>query len=623
MFAFVTTVGNLLKMDLGERPNFNQNKREMRIPLYQREYKWSDEKITGMIQDINSRDKFLGNIIFDELSDHYEIADGQQRITTCLLILVALYNHYEGSPIEQSSIKSFITPINQQLILKNESIGVFIAENNNKLSLSINESNDCYKQKEDFERAYNVVLSNLNKIAEQGDIRTFKNKLLDCKFLVLINDQHTNSNPIEQIFLDINEKAMLLEPEDIFKGHCFEKFSDANYNDLRNTWVDLKIQAVLFRQFGFKDLSEYIYLFILEAEDINVSKNLTLNGKHYLDDKTMDEIANILENMINYGKAVTKISSNIDSDSYRLIDVCPNASNYQNTQDHFILKRMLRNMFLNSNAKYQKLPVFYLIFKLYYDEELRKTIPYDAFKRIVTNLYIYNYVFAYLGGQKKSKKLIDHSIKDSLCSSDRTLQKIIDAAKALRNNELESIDLRDGNKRPGIYLVFSVIDFYDAQDNWMKNIYYESSGCLFNIEHFIIPNHKKKIVKWISNTNSFEIKLSREMVSKNKKILANFVIINRTLNEQMGHNDIVEKIVMIQEWFSARKQPVPKHIQLYIDHISTSTGYNKLKELKANGDGEEVIKQAYIDFLDEYFSDDMQNKLYSSLNSAFKAAFTN
>ena len=84
----------------------------------------------------------------------------------------------------------------------------------------------------------------------------------------------------------------------------------------------------------------------------------------------------------------------------------------------------------------------------------------------------------------------------------------------------------------------------------------------------------------------------------------------------MGHNDIVEKIVMIQEWFSARKQPVPKHIQLYIDHISTSTGYNKLKELKANGDGEEVIKQAYIDFLDEYFSDDMQNKLYSSLNSA-------
>ena len=85
MRAFVTRVCDFFKLDTGKadiEKNFREDKRELRIPLYQREYKWENEKIRALILDIKRQHKFLGNIILDEVVDCYEIADGQQRITT-------------------------------------------------------------------------------------------------------------------------------------------------------------------------------------------------------------------------------------------------------------------------------------------------------------------------------------------------------------------------------------------------------------------------------------------------------------------------------------------------------------------------------------------------------------
>ena len=160
MYAFVTSLGKLLKLNTEkEAPNnFVQTKRKMVIPLYQREYKWPNEKICGLINDINLRDKFLGNVIMDELDDRYEIADGQQRITTCLLILIGLYNYHQGSPLEQENIKQYIMPINNRPVLVNDSIGDFVSEEAGMLSLSIKDEQDCYCQKSDFSRAYSVIV---------------------------------------------------------------------------------------------------------------------------------------------------------------------------------------------------------------------------------------------------------------------------------------------------------------------------------------------------------------------------------------------------------------------------------------------------------------------------------
>lgn len=113
MRSFISKIEHFYKLNTntpGEK-HFSPGIHELRIPLYQREFKWTKEKIAELIRDINSRDKFLGIIILDERSTHYEIVDGQQRIITCYLALLCLYNLYSGHSREQSSIDTLLRPL--------------------------------------------------------------------------------------------------------------------------------------------------------------------------------------------------------------------------------------------------------------------------------------------------------------------------------------------------------------------------------------------------------------------------------------------------------------------------------------------------------------------------------
>ena len=66
------------------------------IPVYQREYKWGKEEALELIEDIRSymdvdgEELFLGNLIFEKAKDQRTyVVDGQQRLTTILLLLIA------------------------------------------------------------------------------------------------------------------------------------------------------------------------------------------------------------------------------------------------------------------------------------------------------------------------------------------------------------------------------------------------------------------------------------------------------------------------------------------------------------------------------------------------------
>lgn len=366
MKAFVVKFKQLFRMDTGSQGdtvNFNMNKRRLLIPLYQREYTWTDEKIVTLVNDIKRCNKYLGNIILDEGETCYEIVDGQQRITTCFLTLACLYNKYVGKKKEQTALKRLIKPYDE-FILQNDSVGDYISEIKGKLFLTIEENNDVYYQANDFKRAFETISKEIDKLENHEKILEFKRKLLDCEILVLINDQHDNTHPVEQLFLDINEKAQLLQVEDIFKGHCFENYEEFFHNDLRTLWIQLKKCAMGFKKFGFADASQYIYLYLLEEEGYSIPANLTLRGKHYLDGMNMDETESILKEMINYGQANLEFYDHLSNTDYRFADLCENSYKYRNTNDHLVLKQMCKIMLESTTAQYQKLPLLYFIHSL-------------------------------------------------------------------------------------------------------------------------------------------------------------------------------------------------------------------------------------------------------------------
>jgi hypothetical protein len=198
--------------------NFAADTRHFLIPMYQREYKWDKHKIQCLIRDIANHEKFLGIIILYENDSAHEIVYGQQRITTCLLLLMAMYNLYGDHPREQQSILKLMQPYDHAFVLSNDSVGRFIDVSGGQMRLCIDTANDIYYQKSKFEAAYEVVYNLLSEMKNDGTLRAFQQKLRDCEVLVMVNQTHTGTQPIEQVFLDINEKSQLWDVEDIFKN---------------------------------------------------------------------------------------------------------------------------------------------------------------------------------------------------------------------------------------------------------------------------------------------------------------------------------------------------------------------------------------------------------------------
>ena len=160
MRACIVKIGELFELAEQTSNNvqlFDKNKRRLVIPAYQREFVWTIDKIDVLLRDIAQRDKFLGNLILDEKESCYEIVDGQQRITTCFLTLVSLYNYYAGKPKSQQWLKKFLKPVNG-FCLENESLGEYLSEDNNTVNLHIDPKKDVYFQQGTFEQAMQKIL---------------------------------------------------------------------------------------------------------------------------------------------------------------------------------------------------------------------------------------------------------------------------------------------------------------------------------------------------------------------------------------------------------------------------------------------------------------------------------
>ena len=620
MISFVLKVSELFSMNsgLGDNSNFKANKHRLVIPVYQREYKWEDERINSLLSDIEQNSKFIGNIILDEADNKYEIVDGQQRLTTCFLAFVALFNHYSGHQIEQEMIKRYLTPFDT-ILLENDSIGNYLVLSEGKYYLCITGTSDIYGQEDDFSRAYQQIEKFIYSLGDNSRIIQFKNKLLDSKLLVLINDQHDTSHPVEQLFLDINEKAQLLKLEDIFKGHCFEKFDAPYYPILRNKWAEIKKNANKFKRFGFEDTSEYIYAFLLETDNSSLPKNLKKSGKHYIEDKTMDETDSLLDEMIAFGSRVNHFYDNLKSTDYRFEDICNNSHEHRNTPDHLGLKQMCLAMLEQAGANYQKLPFMYFIQYVLGSDSIQNTLQHSDLKRIITNLYIYTSLFI-LSGNKKSKACIDQSVRDAL-NSDSQIPNTIGAAKKLRNEFLERFVINNSYSFEKMSFLYSVIDNYSSNCNWLNLIYAIENH--HNLEHFIIPQKNKGVIRWENGNSSFNIEPDYNLVKLYRNHLVNHLIMDVDLNGNLKNFDIVYKIKRIKEWYSTPNATMPKHIESVIEFIEGMPEYVALKEAKEHNDNVDIIKNKYRAFISAYFDSEKVETNKKRITELFLGSFQN
>src|SRR5215213_2892300 len=80
------------------------------VPDYQREYVWTEKEVLQLLEDIdeqvdggNTREYFIGMVLVSQTieKNHYEVIDGQQRLTTFFLMLCALRHLLKGQQHSQ------------------------------------------------------------------------------------------------------------------------------------------------------------------------------------------------------------------------------------------------------------------------------------------------------------------------------------------------------------------------------------------------------------------------------------------------------------------------------------------------------------------------------------------
>lgn len=241
------------------------NLEKLKIPEYQRPYKWTEKNVNNLIDDIisnkNKSEYRLGTLVLHQTKQEdddyiFEIVDGQQRIITIALILFALNKNKEellrywenlNKLFENKLLEhKFDNPISQKNIYKN----------------------------------YQLIKQRINDFDEA----TVDFLLTKCTFVkIVLNDV----SEAFQFFDSQNSRGKELEPHDLLKAYHLREMREIpsdEQTEIIEKWEDIDTDELA-------NLFEYLYRIKnwsksksargFTKDEINIFKGINLNNKIY------------------------------------------------------------------------------------------------------------------------------------------------------------------------------------------------------------------------------------------------------------------------------------------------------------------------------------------------------
>jgi uncharacterized protein with ParB-like and HNH nuclease domain len=252
-----------------------QSKDKYLIPIYQRNYEWTDKQIIQLLDDIRDyyveneeKNYFTGTLICDlrKSSGYYEAIDGQQRLTTYNLIICALRNlglyqanssglnnrvlhetniHFEARPISDNSIR--------HVFLNGTEIPKFSDYNDNIIS------------------AISIIDTHLKQIQKELDSKNKEVKLLNKSFkgfveylfekVVIVRVQVPEETDLNHYFEIMNSRGEQLEKHEILKSRLMKQLNECDdakllrrqYNIIWEACSQMDTYVQLLFQKNFRD----------------------------------------------------------------------------------------------------------------------------------------------------------------------------------------------------------------------------------------------------------------------------------------------------------------------------------------------------------------------------------
>ncbi|MGN8512609.1 DUF262 domain-containing protein [Helicobacter pylori] len=221
------------------------------IPIYQRPYQWTKENCEKLLDDLffnyeydRESDYFCGSLVLILISEDskkaktYDIVDGQQRLSTFILLAKALATLYSERLTEESKDylqESLITKYGKKDRLNFSAIGFNSKKDFQYALTSFNDVPVSNNKNNYLKNA--ICLKNYLKEKEIKDINDF----IEWLYLkvVFITITCPDADKALRIFNVLNARGLALNATDIFKGELLKHAKEHEREEFVSRWNDL------------------------------------------------------------------------------------------------------------------------------------------------------------------------------------------------------------------------------------------------------------------------------------------------------------------------------------------------------------------------------------------------
>ncbi len=279
------------------------------VPVYQRPYSWQTDQVESLYDDIllayteykrqteNAQylsGLYVGNIILHSRSfGTFDIIDGQQRITTFALIIMALYaRSVELSATKTERIvqklqaalwkldgadnpqleKRAITlgSIDKDMMIRIFDNASYSPEKLRQFIVQYNTTSEAEANlKENFLKVYDRIVSCFDALEE---LLLFANFLLQKVYLIAIISNGSGVKAFS-IFEAINSKGKKPEDIDLIKTYIFSRLNESDYASCLSQWGELIIKRKIIYTIILKSTLKHMLNFTRTISRSAISKH--------------------------------------------------------------------------------------------------------------------------------------------------------------------------------------------------------------------------------------------------------------------------------------------------------------------------------------------------------------
>ena len=491
------------------------------IPIYQREYKWGKSNIEKLIEDLeeidineSNQNHFLNSIVYSKIEENphasyigsrvekYYVIDGQQRLTTISLLLIAIRN-----ALENYENRSEAERINNQFL-----INQYIQEEEFKTRLKLSDKDhEIYKKlvlkhplndKDKIHRIYKN-LKFFEKYIKENYPNNEALQILIQKFEMRIDIIDTflekEDNP-QKIFSSLNSTGVSLKDSDLVKNFILMNLNSHQQKELFNVYWK-EIEKTLNDE---KNLEAFLQHFLTMKLKYVVSKSSIYEAfeKLYHSLSGEDEYTKskqILEEMLKFSYIYKKLFlSDID------FKFPYTSMNLLKIESYFPLLMYVADKFENNLLEVSKIIENYLIRRVIIGLPPGKTK--NVFVRVLKNL-----------DENDLINSITNSLKLETKQSRMPLMSEIE-------EDIMVKPIYSNNSSATKYILYK-IEFFINSQNYTTTVPYDN----LTIEHILPETEYSKLPEcWQEN---FDL----ETFERRVHTLGNLTLITQQMNSSIGN----------------------------------------------------------------------------------------